>query len=223
MKVAVQISGLLRDFNESYKSLKWALLDKYDCDLYIAAAAGDERFNTAQESIIEKVKPVKYIIDNKLPYNYKEVVDKYNDVTTLWFNGWKIPNRVDSVYAALYKKKQCNDLRMVTGIQYDVVLMTRSDLIYAEPFINPIMEYARHTTLIPHGNNWQGGINDHFSIGPPLDADKISCLVYCYEQYLRKDLDSPHPERMLRHHIIKTETNVRRFYYTYYLRGKEPV
>lgn len=223
MKIAVQISGLLRDFQESYRALKRALLDHYDCDIYIAAAGGDDRYNASQEDIIKEVEPVAWTINNDLPHDYEQIVATYNNVKTKWFNGWHIPNRVDSVYAALYKKLQCNDLRRSSGRQYDVVMMTRADLVYAEPFVPLIIDYASTTTLIPHGSNWHGGVNDHFSIGPPLDADKIACLVHCYEWYMRKDLSSPHPERMLRHHINQVDINVRRFNYTYYLRGKEPI
>jgi len=216
----VQISGILRDFIESYRSLKRSLLDLYDCDTYIAATPiGDDRFGTDCSQLPDNIDVKDVVFNKSVPDDYQEMVDNYNNYQIWCKNGCATPVRVDSVYAALYKKWQCNQLRLKSGVDYDVVFTTRSDLVFAEPFIPKMLEYATCSVLIPHGNNWQGGINDHFCLGPPKWIDVVCDQVHKYREYAMKH--TLHPERNWRFYAIDHRIPISRLHYTYFLRGEE--
>ena len=176
LKIAVQISGLLRDFQESYRSLQRSLLDHYDCDIFVAAATGDDRFASDQD-IVREIGAKAYVLNNDLPSNFGEMVKEWNDTIAWSVTGLNIFTRVASVYAALFKRWQANELRLRSDTHYDAVLVTRADIVYGEPFTDDVLEATQTHLMIPRHGDWHGGFNDHFFLARPKHATTASMLI----------------------------------------------
>lgn len=217
MKVALLLSGRIRDGIKNYKFLEKNLLSKYDVDIFINYSydEGDEESYSAKQ-IEKKFKP-KLIRYSPYHENFKEYFKNFEN----------IPHSNDvrpiNLLKMLYSVKSANELKSIwesiNGFKYDVVIKSRFDLKILEP-IN--LKESIDTIFIPIGADHLDGYNDLFAFG-----DSISMDYYCnlYENilgYVKCGVEF-HPEILLKHHLNIGFTNVYRFYLNAKLRDIEIV
>lgn len=221
MKIAVQISGQLRSIQQSFWSLKSQILDHFDCDLFLSTWGRAED----HQEVIDLIKPTGYTFeefsrDNLDALGINRIVDKYKLSTLVNFYGLHKPANQRNAICFLYVKWKCNQIRQQSKIKYDVIINTRTDLVYGER-LNPVyVEAAQDRLLIPAGHNWDGGVNDTFSIASPDVMDTLCDQFVEYEQYMN-EYEINHPEYALRLHIMKHQLPLARFSYVIYLRERQ--
>jgi hypothetical protein len=221
MRIAVQMNGAPRTLRQSYRSLKQQILDHYDCDIYFATLGNEDELDWVKDLL----QPAGFIA---LPYNdetlkqcgAKYLIDKYSNKTVWSYNHTFNLVRQKSVIVAMYTKWLCNELRMKISSSYDVVISTRTDLVYGEPLAIEWLEAAKDHLMIPIGWDWHGGINDLFAMGSPEIMNSFCGQYNNYIKYMENGCCT-HPETLLKHHIIYQKLPLKRFYYTFYLGPRE--
>ena len=108
--------------------------------------------------------------------------------------------------------------------KYDVVIRSRSDILFSSELPFPLTELKENTIYIPEGNDGGGiteniSVCDWFAVGRK-DAMKKYCSIYhCVGEYMKNKIPL-HPEIMLSHHLSSHELNIVRFPLNYTLHRK---
>jgi len=201
MKVAVILSGEVRNFDECYSSLESNILNYNDCNIFFHAYE--------EERVTEAVKlfnPKKTIIDLK-----DQNVSKISD--DCFYN--KPPETDPTAVFAMWKNiKKSFDI--IEG-NYDFVLKTRYDVKYCSPL--KLNEFDPKSLWIPQGGDWRDGMFDMLCFS---SYENMKHYCYLYDSLNRySSLGVPcHSEIMLRHHMSSFSSMVNRFDYTILLRRK---
>lgn len=199
MKVAITLSGDVRNFDECYPSLESNILNYNDCDIFFHAYE-EERVNEA----VKLFNPKKTIIDLK-----DKNVSKISD--SCFYN--KPPETDPTAVFAMWKNiKKSFDI--VEG-DYDVVLKTRFDVKYCSPL--KINEFDPSSLWIPQGGDWRGGLFDMLCFSSYENMNHYCSLYDKINKYSATGVPC-HPETMLRHHMSSFRSKVSRFDYTILLR-----
>jgi hypothetical protein len=237
MKIALQISGLLREHEASFESLNKVFnVDNVDLDLYIHTWTNDE------ESIDDKwgkngslVETTTYKnFSHEVKYHIPEVILEINKI--LEITDYQVESQVNNkelqkfknnlgsypdhwsphnVSCQLYSMYKCNNLRKNSSKKYDLVIKARTELIFENSIsfsqLSDILANSSETIFVPEGANYNGGINDQLAIGSPDALD-----WYCAEGLHYEDGVNPHV--MIKKHILK-KYKLNRFRLPYTLRG----
>lgn len=238
MKIALQISGLLREYEASFKSLEKAFnINNINLDLYI------HTWETEDKSIDDKWGKNGKLVETT---NYKgfshevhspipEVISKIDKI--LKITDYQVESQVDNknlqkfknnlgsypeswsphnLSCQLYSMYQCNELRKNSGKEYDLVIRGRTELIFLNPtpfsHLSEILTNSSKTIFVPKGANFRGGINDMMAIGNPEALN-----WYCAEGLHYEDGENPHV--MVKKHILK-KYQLGRIDLPYTLRGR---
>lgn len=208
MKVALQISGELRSFKSYYTNYKQQILDNVKPDIFLST------WNNLLHQRIPNEGTLKEYVDlyNPIAYEYENFCDKYlnssgiNNVINIVKNKPKIHTYRDckNIIYMFYKRFRCNKIFEeycnLNNKQYDVVIVTRTDLIFCEPLLIEQVKLAKNQLLIPMGADFENGICDIFVMGPP-DLINVYCSLYNYiEKYVEKNTMF-HPEHLLKYHL----------------------
>lgn len=220
MKIAVQIHGAVNLLKESYSSLKEQILDKFKCDIFFSTFGNESDL----EWVVDLLKPVRH---NIVPINEKtleytginELIEKYKNKTDIGFDGLYHFVRQKNVLFGMYHKYNCNKLRSEYNKKYDIVISTRTDLVYGEPLVKKYVRAAKNSLLVPYGWDWEGGLNDLFAVGPPNIMDIFCSQFLFYEDYMQEGATT-HPESLLRYHVVSKKLPLKRFSYMMYLRNE---
>jgi len=238
MKIALQIPGLLREYEKSFKSLKKTFdIEGVDLDLYIHTWETDENAVDDKWGINSKqVETVRYEgFIPQLQSPVLEVINKVNNIIPIV--DYKIESQIDNeglkniktnlgsnysknwsphnLSCQLYSMYQCNKLRKNSNKEYDLVIRARTELLFEESItlnlLSEILDNSKDTIAVPKGANFKGGINDMIAIGSPEALD-----WYCAEGLHYENGENPHV--MVKKHILK-KYKVSRFKLPYTLRG----
>ena len=194
MRVALLLSGEIRNWEDPYKSLYNNILVKYNPDIFI-----NYNWESDIEMNVGKINEI---------WAPKELVfDKYrNDYYNVLFNsntGNKAPetNR-DSVFKMWYGISKANKLKsdyeVANGFKYDFVIRSRFDLEYTQP-----LELKNFNDItIPIGWDHRGGYNDTFAYGSSEAMDYYASLFNNLQSYLIEGA-LLHPESILKYHLDK--------------------
>jgi hypothetical protein len=205
MKVALLLSGELRDGYLNYDLLHKNLLSKYDVDIFISYSydSKDSDVPTANElHMFYNPKMIRYMEYSNHIY---ESIDKCLEYPSL-------PGvRIDNFVKMLNGLKDVNMLKCtweeLNGFKYDIVIRNRFDLQILDE-INLKLPY--NSIYIPIGWDWHDGYNDLFAYG---DSDSMSYYCSLYDNlitYLDMGV-SIHPEYILKFHLNRGDFNIYRF------------
>jgi hypothetical protein len=220
VKIAVQLSGQIRHFKSIQNIYKEQLLDRINGDLIFYTWDSDKPQRVENEGTINEFldiyKPSFYRIDfaNNIFFKrsglYKNINKAINSD-----NFCKSPISPHAIFYQSYQRRFCNLLRKRIG-QYDLIVVTRPDIIPSEPFDYRIFDYAKDKILIPIGGDWEYGTCDIFAIGPPKLID-IYCNLYYHLLHFANRGVLFHPEHVLKYHLDRQQVPIQRFSYTIHL------
>lgn len=200
MKIALLLSGEIRNSIHLYKHLKENLLDLYDIDIFMSIWKDD-----GINEVVQMFKPVSIDIeDYDMGYNklWKSIVSPYEH---------KLEQNANllSCMSMWYKTFKVNLLRLqyeqLMGVKYDLVIKSRPDLKLEEPVILHIPK--ENTMYIPKGWDWSGGVNDLCAYG---NSDMINkyCNLYHFYEDLVKSIDKKINPEIILEYYLKTLGNL---------------
>ena len=249
MKVAVCLSGMLRDFEKYFENFKQNILEQADVDLFVHAWNFDRR-NLSQEnygkssseyvedmeggterSFLNLYKPTKYIFENYTDY-FVEQFDKYYELELITNHKEEVANKRATetnparLMSMLYKIHKCNNLRKEYeksyGVKYDIVFRFRTEI----ELDCPISEQDLKDTIAEYPfsisiplGDYRGGYCDIMSWGNPEAMDIYSSLYLDIDKHIESGCLF-HPELLLKFHLQQNEVNVKRPTTRIRLRGK---
>jgi hypothetical protein len=206
MRVALLLSGQLRNGQELLLNLYESIIKKYSADIFIAY-----NYDVDVEANIDTF--------NKL-YNPKEIsFNKYPQFNFNWSN--KAPETdAQSVFKQWYGIYQAERLKanyeQENGFTYDAVIRARFDLEYE----NELEINFDNDIWIPIGWNHRGGINDTFAYGNAVSMYYYAQLYPNLQQYLNEGA-LLHPEFLLKYHLDKLPYGIMRTHYPIKLRDMQ--
>lgn len=182
MKVAICISGEPRFFKEGYISLKKNILDHNDCDIFLQTYEGPDT-----EEIINTYKPVNTVIDKRIKDFHITFFSKFNRAPE---------TNVENMFWMFRNIKKSIEL---VGSDYDLIIRTRSDLIYQKPLI--LSRLDAKIVHIPSGGDWRKGIFDMFAISNVDNMRHYANVFDKLNSYIRLGVKA-HPETLLKYHLL---------------------
>lgn len=205
MKVAILLSGQLRNIERGFQFIRKNLMEGYDCDVFIHAWYNEEntdkKFSPWWNSklikddnlkVLDLYNPVSHLIEPQIKFDKK-------NYDASQFEG---DYRVDATLSMFYSIKKCNELKTdyekENNMKYDVVVRSRFDLAiltkikYEEhDFINNIFfkDDCSHEKNIC--------MNDHFAFGSSENMDHY-CSTFDSIEDLYVNYNTPfNPETFL--------------------------
>ncbi len=186
MKIAVCYSGMFRNFQNNVDSHIEHLISKYDCDVYMSfwnsygfGSFRDKLINKHADIIPEQVKGE---ILNKLhPKNFE--FESYNEMDSFFeLEGKKYrdddqPPFCKNILSMYYKIKKCGKMVEYSGVNYDLILRLRSDVLFTEDLI---LELPKENTIYsPLKGSWPQSMNDQIIYG---NKDVMNIYYELYEK-----------------------------------------
>ena len=215
MKVALLLSGKIRDGVKNYGFLQKNLLSKYDVDIFINYSYDEDDVEAYTAKQIEKKFKPKLIRYSPYEIEFENYVNEFVNVP--FSNDVRPINFLKMAFGY----KNANDLKILwetlNGFKYDVVIKSRFDLKILEP-IN--LKQSNETIFIPIGWDHMDGYNDLFAYGDSESMDYYCSLYENMLGYVKSGIEF-HPEILLKHHLQIGFTNVYRFYLNAKLRNME--
>jgi len=213
MKVALCFSGHLRDIEET-KVFWTELIKKYNIDVYASfwdvenAELGDTINNFLKIYTPKKYEIERYDIFEKTKNIASMKIESPQSIAPLFQQTSKNFGQLPM----WYKIWKCNNLTKELGIEYDIVIRARIDIVLDENF-----EIIPNNMLnVPIGNvhsHWPNseGLNDCFGYGTPKIMDYYSFLYLQIMEYLKAGHYVFPPEHFLKVHFSKVKVLIRYF------------
>jgi len=203
VKVALCISGQLRDFDECYPSIKKYILDIYHPDIFACFDKEDDKVKI--KSFINKMNPIATMLsDDKYTKNVK----------------FELPKNTILMFKKIY---ECNELKKKyehsNNFKYDVVIRIRPDLIFRSRLPLELNDndslsiptyygknYMIYFTNMPNFNGY--GLCDQLAFGSSRIMDKYSEFYINYQPDNKK---CKFPENYLKGYINDCKINIKYF------------
>jgi hypothetical protein len=215
MKVALCFSGHMRDLNET-KNFWTELIKKYDVDVYASFwdIENPELGDTIKE--FEKV----YTPKRLEVESYDIFKRTTQDIASLHIQS---PNSIDLFFqnttkafgqlSMYYKVWRANMLSKQLGIEYDIVIRTRIDIVLDENFELQLNDYLNVPMGKVQSYSWSNnfGMNDCFAYGNPKIMDYYSFIFLQMMEYLKAGHYAFPPEHFLSVHFSKIKIQIREF------------
>jgi hypothetical protein len=215
MKVALCFSGHMRDLNET-KNFWIELIKKYDIDVYASfwdienAELGDtikefEKVYTPKRLEVESYEIFKQTTQDLASLHIESPIE----LDPFFQNTSKAFGQL-SMY---YKVWRANMLSKQLGIEYDLVIRTRLDIVLDEKFELELNDYLNVPMGKIKANNWvnASGINDCFAYGKPKIMDYYSFIFLQMMEYLKVGHYVFPPEHFLSVHFSKVHIEIKEF------------
>lgn len=202
MKIALCFSGQYRTFDSVpvQNTLHYYLLNKYECDTYfsiwddrgISLNHGTPLLYKDEKEIITKSHITNYIKSNVIEIeieNYKKWYENSTDEIKSIMSCSFLPNSIPQ----LYKRHKVYEL-IPKNKTYDLVILTRPDLIYLEDL--DIGEYIKYPNVVwninPEGTfcYYPNRIFDILTMGRQSDMGKMSKCFFSIKCLLNDPLNS---------------------------------
>jgi hypothetical protein len=162
MRVCLLLSGIVRNFEDTYPSIQHHLIDRFnDIDVFIYGVENDMGQKDNEYKLKKLYNPKKIVINLS---SFYDGID--GNMLTIKSNT-KI---VDNSLRALFNVKMANELKKEyekeNNFKYDVVIRSRFDLFWVRPICEYEMEKVRMgTILVPYdwafrSNHPSGGPNN---------------------------------------------------------------
>jgi len=175
MKIALCFSGNIRDINET-KNFWIDLIKEYDMDVYASFwdVENEEKGDTLN-NFLKIYTPKKYEVEN-----YRIYKETTQDIASLHIQSPKVimehlrkSSKAFGQLPMYYKVWRCNMLSKHLGIDYDIVIRARTDIVLDDKFKiekNKSLNVPMGWMMVPALPN-SDGINDCFAYGIPKVMD----------------------------------------------------
>jgi len=162
LKIALLITGTIRNYKENYITWKKYLLDKYFVDIFfhtynIIGYHNDIHKNCFSDSLFNEIellkiiKPTKYKIDN-----FDDKLKEFKDsvISQCLTSGSPKPEFIKSQLYSIYIANQLKlEYEKINGSEYDLVIKIRFDTIFYSSFdISDIIKVYSSDNIILCGN-----------------------------------------------------------------------
>lgn len=172
MKIAVQIFGHLRTYEQCYEGLKKHILDRYNCDVFMHTwETIDHNTETWHNNYMKNADESTSKLKEKLCeiYNLKDIIIEKQESRDLghYIGGPDDKRSIWGVHCMVHSMSEANRLReeysAKNNVGYDYVLVLRPDLLLWENFdINKFfikltpseLKRAFYTSFYPNGTRW---------------------------------------------------------------------
>jgi hypothetical protein len=206
MKIALCLSGHLRNFERTYPALYFYFLKDHDVDIFIhtwdklgfsCAFKTDMVLNDTESKISEVnrlYKPKKMIVESSSFVN--ELIQQGNEYAPHLRN---VPKHVGHMAGMFYKIYACNEIRkryqLETGVKYDWVIRCRPDLLFQNNVTIP-QDKKPGKIWMPRALSNPDWYNDQFAAGSPDDMDLYSSVFFDIPEYFRAKMEY-YPEKFM--------------------------
>jgi hypothetical protein len=210
-RIAIVLTGRLIINEEQYQNFKKYFLmplSQYDIHMFVCYSKGysTEHIEYFKRLYNPTTTPTQFI---QMTENDEQYVDisKYT-----YIDGSTRKHNMMSMFLSRYRALQLLEKLQQTGIEYDLVISSRSDLWFTSPI--PFESYLPFETFTCNGicipeNFDYGGINDQCAFGCLQDM-KTYLNLYSEIIPLLEDGVKMHPETLLKAHLDKQQVNVHR-------------
>lgn len=239
-KIAILVSGHLRVFEKTHKSLIKNLLhdNRNRVDFFIHTwdtlgvinpkpGSGDEAINSVKtETKLNEINviynPQNLFIDKSEVQNDIRIYSSGAHLTVEEKNGFP-GNDLANYLSMLFSWKKAfqlmEDYEKTSGFTYDLIIKYRPDIIFPDK-LDIIGQRVFHNTICQPNiaNYFSNGMNDQFAYG-----DRQGIKVYCHLydsiiSYLNARVMKPlRPETLIKHHLMANSISVRTVPLKYYL------
>lgn len=195
MKIALCLSGHLRNFERTYPALYFYFLKDHDVDIFIhtwdklgfsCAFKTDQTLNDTEPKLAEVnrlYKPKKIIVESS---SFVEELKRQGDEYAPHLKNE--PKHVGHMASMFYKIYAANELRrkyeIETGIKYDWIIRCRPDLLFQNEIKLPT-EKKPGKIWMPRALSSPDWYNDQFAIGLPDDMDLYSSAFFDIPEYFQ--------------------------------------
>lgn len=211
MKIALCFSGMLRNFEVTYPSIKKYLLDTHSPDVFFAGYPNKKGLEYCKDKFIELYNPKKMFIQeysDDLRKNICNNEEKYLIRT-------REETKINNFLSQIYNIKICDNLRQQyeneNNFQYDVVIRTRLDVFYFKKFEEEELNLAKSgNILIPTEWDFKEvnpvGVSDSFAMSNSINMTKYASLYDNFDNYFQQGVQM-HPETMFGFHVLQQKLN----------------
>jgi hypothetical protein len=190
MKIALCLSGGLRNFKDTAYSFKNHLLDKHQVDVFFFGLENKDGSIQNQKDFIELYQPKKLQINTK---------DYYNNILC----NYHLPTS----YYGFYNVMKCNDLKKQyeqdNSFKYDIVIRSRTDFFWFRDLTTEELELSKDYVLTPSEWSFRSVHDfcrsDVFAIGNSELIDEYSELFNYIDEYCK--IFTFHPESLCGYHL----------------------
>lgn len=214
MRVALCFSGNIRDLEET-KFFWLDLIEKYKIDVYASfwdienVNIGDTVDNFARIYNAKKIEIENYSI-------FKETTQDFASMNIESPNGlaqfFKDTSKNFAQLPMWYKVWKCNMLSKQLGMEYDLVIRARTDIILDDNF-DIVLNNMLNVPMGSNNSMWinSNGINDCIAYANPKIMDYYSVLYLHMMEYLKSGHYLFPPEHFLAVHFSKVHLEIRYF------------
>lgn len=190
MRIALCLSGGLRNFKDTYHTFKHFLLDKHDVDLFFYGLENKEGKTQNQKDLISIYNARSFQVNDELQYS--EIECKYP---------------IKSSYYSFYNVMKCNDLKIAyekeNNFKYDLVIRSRTDYFWFRELSQFELLTSKNKIILPQEWSFKCvnpiALTDAFAVGSSELMDQYSLLFNNIDRYC---LNVPfHPETLCGWHL----------------------
>lgn len=207
MKIAICMSGMLRNFENTYPRFKKYILDEHNPDIFFHGYPNNKGIEYCKNKFIELYEPKQVFINNYTDELRNEICNNEEKYSKFCRNETKINNFLSQIYNI----KKCDLLRQnfekQNNFEYDVVIRCRTDVFYFKTFEQSELTLAKSGyILIP--TEWDfkevdhRAVSDSFAMTNSKNMSKYSTLYDFYDIYFQNGVPI-HPETMVGNHILE--------------------
>jgi hypothetical protein len=215
MKIALCFSGNIRDLEET-KVFWTELIEKYKIDVYASFwDIENDEIGDSLNNFLKIYTPKKYEVEN---YNiFKETTQSIASLNiqppNTLFQNLQESSKSFGQLPMYYKVWRCNMLSKQLGIEYDLVIRARTDIVLDENFEivkNNMLNVPIGSMMVPTFPH-SDGLNDCFAYGTPKIMDYYSFIFLQMMEYLKSGHYAFPPEHFLAVHFSKVRIQIREF------------
>lgn len=172
MKIAVCYSGMFRNFQNNVDNHIEHLISKYDCDVYLSfwdvygfSSFSTKTFNKPNDIILEQIKNeiLNKIHPKKFEFEPYSELDGFFELEGNKYRDSTEPPFCKNILSMYYKIKRCGKLVEHSGINYDLILRLRGDILFTEDLI--LQSPKENTIYSPIKSSWSQSMNDQLIYG----------------------------------------------------------
>ena len=192
MKIALCMSGGLRNFKDTHYSFERYLLSVHDVDVFFYGLENKEGQETNGKDLDRLYSPKTKVVNTQ---------EHYNDIPC--------PYHPSSIFYAFYNLYMCNELKKnyenENGFKYDLVIRSRTDYFWFRYITEQELEMGKGSIIIPAGWAFKS-VNpyaraDVFAFGSSELMDRYLSMFNRIDEYVNK-IGMFHPESICGYHLI---------------------
>lgn len=205
MKVAVLLSGMLRNFEHTYPSFKKYIIDELNPDIFFSGFPNKNGIEYCKDKIENLWNPKRYEIRE---YN-SEFRKKICRDEQKYLSNKRYETTPNTFISGVYNIKRCNDIKNQyqeeNNVTYDFIIRVRPEVYFTKSISTDEIDFAKSgKVLIP--NEWDFksihpmAVSDCIAISNKSSMDKYCKLYDHFDDYYEMGIMF-HPETYFGLHI----------------------